>query len=85
MQDNVKYEQTLAHAGWLDCFRPGRKTLYRTLLGMSLQSLQVCSDVVRNWVDSDFCAAIDWSQLFLLLRKCSLVDAELATDVVALL
>ncbi|KAG8744530.1 hexose transporter hxt1 [Ceratobasidium sp. 414] len=40
MQDSVKYEQSLSHAGWLDCFRPQRKTLYRTLLGMSLQSLQ---------------------------------------------
>lgn len=40
MQDSVKYEQSLSHAGWLDCFRPERKTLYRTLLGMSLQSLQ---------------------------------------------
>jgi len=27
-------------AGWLDCFKVERKTLYRTLLGMSLQSLQ---------------------------------------------
>lgn len=27
-------------AGWLDCFKPRNKTLYRTLLGMSLQSLQ---------------------------------------------
>lgn len=27
-------------AGWLACFNPQRKTLYRTLLGMSLQSLQ---------------------------------------------
>jgi MFS family permease len=26
--------------GWIDCFRPHNKTLYRTLLGMSLQSLQ---------------------------------------------
>ncbi|QRV98979.1 Sugar (and other) transporter [Ceratobasidium sp. AG-Ba] len=40
MQDSVKYEQSLSRAGWLDCFRPGRKTLYRTLLGMALQSLQ---------------------------------------------
>ncbi|CAE6489073.1 unnamed protein product [Rhizoctonia solani] len=40
MQDSVKYEQTLSKAGWLDCFRLERKTLYRTLLGMSLQSLQ---------------------------------------------
>ncbi|ELU42890.1 monosaccharide transporter [Rhizoctonia solani AG-1 IA] len=40
MQDSVKYEQSLSKAGWLDCFRPQRKTLYRTLLGMSLQSLQ---------------------------------------------
>ena len=27
-------------AGWIDCFKPRNKTLYRTLLGMSLQSLQ---------------------------------------------
>ena len=27
-------------AGWIDCFKPGNKILYRTLLGMSLQSLQ---------------------------------------------
>lgn len=27
-------------AGWIDCFKPRHKTLYRTLLGMSLQSLQ---------------------------------------------
>nr|ACO60070.1 putative quinate utilization pathway quinate transporter [Rhizoctonia solani] len=40
MQDSVKYEQSLSEAGWLDCFRLERKTLYRTLLGMSLQSLQ---------------------------------------------
>ncbi|KAB5588785.1 High-affinity glucose transporter ght2 [Ceratobasidium theobromae] len=40
MQDSVKYEQSLSQAGWIDCFRPERKTLYRTLLGMSLQSLQ---------------------------------------------
>lgn len=27
-------------SGWIDCFTPSRKTLYRTLLGMSLQSFQ---------------------------------------------
>ncbi|EIN09409.1 general substrate transporter [Punctularia strigosozonata HHB-11173 SS5] len=27
-------------AGWLDCFKPGQKTLYRTILGMALQSFQ---------------------------------------------
>lgn len=27
-------------SGWIDCFRRKDKTLYRTLLGMSLQSLQ---------------------------------------------
>ncbi|TFK38512.1 general substrate transporter [Crucibulum laeve] len=27
-------------AGWIDCFRPANKTLYRTLLGMALQSFQ---------------------------------------------
>jgi len=28
------------NAGWIACFNPANKTLYRTLLGMSLQSLQ---------------------------------------------
>ncbi|PPQ99376.1 hypothetical protein CVT24_009206 [Panaeolus cyanescens] len=35
----VDAESTM-RAGWLDCFKPGRKTLYRTLLGMTLQSFQ---------------------------------------------
>ncbi|RDB21794.1 High-affinity glucose transporter ght2 [Hypsizygus marmoreus] len=36
---NLEFEKDLK-AGWIDCFRPANKTLYRTLLGMSLQSLQ---------------------------------------------
>jgi SP family sugar:H+ symporter-like MFS transporter len=28
------------NAGWIACFNPANKTLYRTLLGMSLQCLQ---------------------------------------------
>ncbi|VDB83133.1 unnamed protein product [Peniophora sp. CBMAI 1063] len=35
----VEYEKD-TRAGWLDCFSPRGKMLYRTLLGMSLQSLQ---------------------------------------------
>ncbi|KAI0295058.1 general substrate transporter [Multifurca ochricompacta] len=36
---HVQYEQSV-RGGWLDCFRVENKTLYRTLLGMALQSLQ---------------------------------------------
>ena len=35
----VEFEKD-TRAGWLDCFSPRGKMLYRTLLGMSLQSLQ---------------------------------------------
>ena len=37
--DQIETEKSLK-AGWVDCFKPANKTLYRTLLGMSLQSLQ---------------------------------------------
>lgn len=41
---DIKYavaEEVEQHeAGWLDCFRSGNKMRYRTLLGMTLQSLQ---------------------------------------------
>lgn len=41
IQSNVDFErQSIGRSGWLDCFRPQKKVLYRTLLGMSLQSLQ---------------------------------------------
>ncbi|KAL0066304.1 hypothetical protein AAF712_006735 [Marasmius tenuissimus] len=41
MRKNVEWErQFTGQTGWLDCFKPANKTLYRTLLGMSLQSLQ---------------------------------------------
>ncbi|KAN0137630.1 General substrate transporter [Lactarius tabidus] len=36
---SVEYERSV-RGGWLDCFRVENKTLYRTFLGMSLQSLQ---------------------------------------------
>lgn len=39
IKSSVEYEKQI-RGGWIDCFRPQNKTLYRTLLGMSLQSLQ---------------------------------------------
>jgi len=39
IRDSIELERKIK-GGWIDCFRPSRKTLYRTLLGMSLQSLQ---------------------------------------------
>ncbi|ETW76473.1 MFS sugar transporter [Heterobasidion irregulare TC 32-1] len=39
IQNKVEYESKV-RGGWLDCFRVQNKTLYRTLLGMALQSLQ---------------------------------------------
>ncbi|THH12759.1 hypothetical protein EW146_g7392 [Bondarzewia mesenterica] len=39
IRTEVEYEKQVK-GGWIDCFRPGNKTLYRTILGMSLQSLQ---------------------------------------------
>lgn len=39
IKTSVQYEKQV-RAGWIDCFKPQNKTLYRTLLGMSLQSLQ---------------------------------------------
>ncbi|KAH8980151.1 general substrate transporter [Lactarius hatsudake] len=36
---SIEHERNV-RGGWLDCFRVENKTLYRTLLGMSLQSLQ---------------------------------------------
>ena len=36
---NVEHEKVTKGA-WIDCFRSHNKTLYRTLLGMTLQSLQ---------------------------------------------
>ncbi|KAK7047612.1 hypothetical protein VNI00_006380 [Paramarasmius palmivorus] len=41
IRSRAEYEkQFVGHAGWIDCFKPGNKILYRTLLGMALQSLQ---------------------------------------------
>ena len=37
--NRIEIERRLA-SGWISCFRPDNRTLYRTLLGMSLQSFQ---------------------------------------------
>ncbi|KAL1739959.1 general substrate transporter [Schizophyllum fasciatum] len=39
MQNMAEYEAK-QQSGWIDCFKPKDKILYRTLLGMALQSLQ---------------------------------------------
>jgi len=39
IRESAEYEKKI-QAGWLACFNPQRKILYRTLLGMSLQCLQ---------------------------------------------
>ncbi|KAG6901422.1 hypothetical protein C0995_012209 [Termitomyces sp. Mi166 len=39
IRTSVEHERRI-RAGWIDCFRPKHKTLYRTLLGMTLQSFQ---------------------------------------------
>lgn len=39
-KDAIDYENQVGHAGWLDCFRRPNKTLYRTILGMTLQAGQ---------------------------------------------
>jgi len=39
IRESAEHERKI-RAGWLACFSPQRKTLYRTLLGMSLQCLQ---------------------------------------------
>ena len=39
MKANAEYEKNM-QAGWIECFKPHNKTLYRTLLGMSLQTFQ---------------------------------------------
>ncbi|KAJ1023439.1 hypothetical protein NDA16_003056 [Ustilago loliicola] len=36
----VKADERIKEAGWIDCFKPRNKTLYRTLLGMVLQAGQ---------------------------------------------
>ena len=40
IKQGVYEESKRPKAGWIDCFRPQHKTLYRTLLGMTLQSIQ---------------------------------------------
>lgn len=52
IRSNMEYERHLK-AGWIDCFRPANKTLYRTLLGMSLQSLQQLTGVNYFFYYSD--------------------------------
>ncbi|KIY72281.1 general substrate transporter [Cylindrobasidium torrendii FP15055 ss-10] len=40
MHNTIKYESQSANGTWLDCFKPKDKVLYRTLLGMSIQTFQ---------------------------------------------
>lgn len=41
IQSSVDFERSYEGAtGWIDCFRPSNKVLYRTLLGMTLQAIQ---------------------------------------------
>ncbi|EEB93874.1 hypothetical protein MPER_07417, partial [Moniliophthora perniciosa FA553] len=41
MRSNIEWEkQFTGQTGWVDCFRVRNKTLYRTILGMALQSIQ---------------------------------------------
>lgn len=54
-KDAIDYENTVGRAGWLDCFKPQHKTLYRTLLGMTLQALQQLTGAnYFFYVSSDF-------------------------------
>ena len=39
MKSAIEFESKVK-AGWLDCFKPERMQLYRTLLGMTLQMFQ---------------------------------------------
>lgn len=41
IQSSVEFERSYeGSTGWIDCFRPSNKVLYRTLLGMTLQAIQ---------------------------------------------
>lgn len=41
IQRSVEFERSYTGAtGWMDCFRPSNKVLYRTILGMTLQAIQ---------------------------------------------
>lgn len=40
IREGVALENELNEVRWRDCFSPQNKMLYRTLLGMTLQSLQ---------------------------------------------
>jgi SP family sugar:H+ symporter-like MFS transporter len=45
----VEEELKRSKATWADCFRPRHKTLYRTLLGMSLQSFQQLTGKIASF------------------------------------
>ena len=51
----VEEESHLQPSDWIGYFKPENKTLYRTLLGMTLQSAEY--------------PAVDWSELLFLLRR----------------
>ncbi|PWN48394.1 putative HXT5-hexose transporter [Violaceomyces palustris] len=38
--DSIREDEKREKAGWIDCFKPANKTLYRTLLGITLQAGQ---------------------------------------------
>ena len=42
IRESAEYEKKI-RAGWLSCFDPQRKTLYRTLLGQLIQIYQFTS------------------------------------------
>ena len=52
IRSNVEYEKTFA-ANWIDCFKPGNKILYRTLLGEYVKASSVSRlqghDNLQGW------------------------------------
>ena len=40
IEESLAIERETDKVGWIGCFYPKKKTLYRTLLGMTLQALQ---------------------------------------------
>ncbi|KIY74099.1 general substrate transporter [Cylindrobasidium torrendii FP15055 ss-10] len=40
IRSTIEYESHLGTGTWIDCFRPQNKILYRTLLGMAIQTFQ---------------------------------------------
>ncbi len=69
IRSNVEYEKTFS-GGWIDCFKPGNKILYRTLLGMfSLLYVIRFIIVYASRHGATDLPTVDGRQLFLLLRS----------------